>query len=211
MNYNIIVDNVQIKNGFIYYGKNIIEIPKGLCLDLGCGNFEYENEYNTPVIGIDKFANLNKINFIKGDLNLDKTWDKVEDNSIDFITSIGVLHWTKNINYIINKCNQKLKKSSTMFHFFWSEKNFDKQILKLLCPDLYKSLEKEYNNFDNMLKTNVYDVKNILNNNNFKIIELKTFKSFIFINEKTISQCIANYFKPRAEFIILHAEKVKCF
>lgn len=190
-----------IENGSIIYPHGTLKIPKGLCLDLGCGNFNFELEYQTKVIGIDKEKLSKSKNFIHGDLRNINVWNQIDNNCFDLIISIASLHWIKEIDFIFDQCNKKLKPKGKIFHCLWHENNFKYPLFELLtdfCPTSKKS---------EMCKTNIEQFKSSAFAANFEIIDIFSFKTKFYINEITKIEEINAEYRPKAEFIVLIAEK----
>lgn len=200
---NISFPGLTLRNGVITYPKNkILQVPKGKCLDIGCGDFSHADKFMTEVIGIDNMHKINKPNFIYGDLREKSTWHKLDDNSFDLITSTGVLHWLKNINFILDMCYNKLKHKGKMFHFFWHKNNFDDKIIKLLTNN------QNYIDINNMLQIDCKELENLINKTKFTILDLYSVKDSFFKDRPTLKQkLITKHFRPKAEMIILLAEK----
>jgi len=200
---NIIFPGLVLKDGIISYPKNkILKIPKGKCLDIGCGDFSHANKFMTDVIGIDYMHNINLPNFIMGDLRQTSTWKKLNDHSFDLIVSTGVLHWLKNINFILDMCHNKLKHKGKMFHFFWHKNNFDEKIIKLMTNN------QNFINTDDMLQLDCKELENIIDKTKFNILDLYSVIDTVYIDTPTLKQkFITRHFRPKTEMIILLAEK----
>lgn len=200
---NIIFPGLVLDNGIIKYPKNkILKIPKGKCLDIGCGDFSHANKFMTDVIGIDYMHNLNLPNFIMGDLRQKSTWKKLDNNSFDLIISTGVLHWLKNINFILDMCHDKLKDKGKMFHFFWHKNNFDEKIVKVMTNN------QNFINTDDMLQLDCKELENIIDKTKFNILDLYSVIDTVYIDTPTLKQkFITRHFRPKTEMIILLAEK----
>jgi len=189
-----------IENGDIIHPRGIFNIPKGLCLELGCGNFIFELEYKTKVIGIDKEKLSNSKNFIHGNLSDINVWNKFDDSSISCITSIACLHWIKEIDFIFNQCNKKLAPKGKMLHFLWHENNFDYPIYQLLSNFSAKKTQ-------DMCVTNVEKLTTITNNAGFKILDIFSYITKFYFNEISLIEKLNAEYRPKAEFIVLIAEK----
>ena len=200
---NIIFPGLVLNDGIIKYPKNkILKIPKGKCLDIGCGDFSNADKFMTEVIGIDFHHNINEPNFINGDLRQPNTWQKLNDNSFDLIVSTGVLHWLKNINFILDMCHKKLKHKGKMFHFFWHKNNFDEKVIKLMTNN------QECMNTDDMLQLDCRELENIIDKTKFNILDLYSVIDTVYIDTPTLKQkFITRHFRPKTEMIILLAEK----
>ena len=190
-----------IENGSIIYPHGTLKIPKGLCLDLGCGNFNFELEYQTKVIGIDKEKLSKSKNFIHGDLRNINVWNQIDNNCFDLIISIASLHWIKEIDFIFDQCNKKLKPKGKIFHCLWHENNFEYPLFELLTDFCPRTKIPE------MCKTNIEHFKAKALAANFEIIDTFSFKTKFYINEITKIEEINAEYRPKAEFIVLIAEK----
>jgi SAM-dependent methyltransferase len=190
-----------IENGSIFYPHGSLKLPNGLCLDLGCGNFNFELEYKTKVVGIDKEKLSNSKNFIHGDLRDVNVWNKLDNNSFSCITSLASLHWIKEIDFILEQCNKKLAPKGKIFHFLWHENNFQYPIFELLTNFSKATV-------DDMLITNVEKLSVTINNAGFKILDIFSYKTKFYINEINLIEKINAEYRPMAEFIILIAEKI---
>ena len=190
-----------IKNGTIIHPQGTLKIPKGLCLELGCGNFNFESEYQTKVIGIDQEKLSKSKNFIHGDLRNINVWSQLENNSFDLITSIVTLHWIKNIDFIFDQCYQKLTPTGKIFYCLWHENNFKYPLFELLTDFIPVTKKSE------MCKTNIEQFKELAVTAKFKIVDIFSFKTKFYINEITEIEEINAEYRPRAEFIVLIAEK----
>lgn len=201
---NVGFPGLELNDGIIRYPKNkILQVPKGRCLDIGCGDFSHANKFMTEVIGIDFHHNINEPNFINGDLRQKNTWQKLNDNSFDLIVSTGVLHWLENINFILDMCYNKLKHKGKMFHFFWHKNNFKKKVLKFLTHN------QEYMDTSKMLQIDCIELEGIIDKTKFNILDLYSVKDGVYIDRPTLKQkFISRYFRPKTEMIILLAEKI---
>lgn len=200
---NIIFPGLTLHDGAIHYPKNkILQVPKGRCLDIGCGDFSHADKFMTEVIGIDNMHKINKPNFIYGDLREKSTWHKLDDNSFDFIYSTGVLHWLKNINFILDMCYNKLKPKGKMFHFFWHKNNFDEKVIKLMTNN------QEFIDINTMLQIDCRELEGLIDKTKFTILELYSVKDGVYIDKPTLKQkFVSRHFRPKTEMIVLLAEK----
>ena len=155
---------------FPWHHKNLSEFN---CLDLGSGTGRWSKILSTKVKSItlldpsDKALNIAKKN-LKGKSNvifINKKFDDVilEDESFDFIFSLGVLHHMDNISLQFKKINKILKKDgltliylyyrfdnkSLIFKFIWKISDFLRIIICKL-PFKLKSL------ICNFIATTVY-------------------------------------------------------
>lgn len=200
---NISFPGLALDNGVIMYPKNkILKVPKGKCLDIGCGDFSHADKFMTEVIGIDLMHKVNNPNFIHGDLQKKKIWAKLDDNSFDLITSTGVLHWIKNIDFILDMCCNKLKPKGKMFHFFWHKNNFDEKVIKLMTNN------QEFIDINNMLQIDCSELEGLIDKTKFTILELYSVKDGVYIDKPTLKQkFVSRHFRPKTEMIVLLAEK----
>lgn len=202
------LNNFSISKGIITTNNKNFIIKKGKVLDLGCGNFLYEQDFDTSVIGVDFSSNLDKPNFIQGNISHSQLWNNFPKNEFDMITSFSVLHWIKNFDFIFNKMSDKLKLDGEMFHLMLTKDNFTEAILPYIFHDdsnlqiKNKSINKSKK--ENLLNKNIDKdyVSYHCEVNNLQILNLSTYNDTI--TDTHLRTC-------NIEFLILHAKKTNRF
>lgn len=116
------------------------------------------------------------------------------------ITSFGVLHWIKNLDFVFQQMNSKLVVNGEILHLMLSYKNFN---LRKLEHIINISKEKNLKKIQSQIlslnkKISRQTIMDYCLLHNFKILNLIKFKSFIKNNN---SNC-------DLEYILLHAKKL---
>ena len=202
------LSNFSISKGRITANNKNFIIKKGKVLDLGCGNFFYEKDFDTTVIGVDFSSNLDKPNFIQGNISHSELWSNFDKDEFDMITSFSVLHWIKNFDFIFKQMIKKLKHDGEMFHLMLTKHNFVEAMLPYIFHD-DKGLHIKSNNINKNKKENLLN-KNIDKDyvryyclvNNLQILNLSTY--YDTITDTHLRTC-------NIEFLILHAKKTNRF
>lgn len=221
-NSKVLLHSFSIRKGIIYGPKNYTRtIPSGKVLDLGCGNFEYAEDFNTDVIGIDASCRPNKKNFIPGDISRENVWNALPNDTFDLITSFSVLHWINDLDFVFEMMYKKLKKDGLIVHLILTKFNLNIQALNYI---LYGETKDEIDSFitrtlarqknpeqnfvtESLIKIDKDFITQLCNRHNFKIRHLKTYKRSILYDGNPLIEYIRSFFRPKIEILILEAYK----
>jgi len=117
------------------------------------------------------------------------------------ITSFGVLHWIKNLDFVFKQMNNKLAVHGEILHLMLSYKNFTLRKLEhIINITKEKNIKKTQSQIlalnKNISKETIIDNCSL---NNFNILNLSKVESYIKNNR---TNC-------KLEYILLHAKKIK--